>query len=165
MMPEVALLVKRGWLPLIMRLVFSQCLYLGTVGIVQSHGRTDGNTHKLVHYSYVFFIFCTLLSSITTFSKWSMPGCFNRSRCNKQCRRLQALRLQRRTSWRCGENQLSNPHIRKICEDNYFYSCRRTSYQWDRGDWLLSCRGPSRVVLNHFARLALRNGQKNIIYW
>ena len=56
MMPEVALLAKRGWLPLIMRLVVSQYLYLGTVGIVQSHGRTDGNTHKLVQYFYFFDI-------------------------------------------------------------------------------------------------------------
>ena len=55
MMPEVVLLAKRGWLPLIMRLVVSQYLYLGTVGIVQSHGRTDGNTHKLVQYMVHYY--------------------------------------------------------------------------------------------------------------
>ena len=59
-MREVILLAKLCWLPPIMTMVFSQYLYLGTVGIVQSHGRTDGNSHKLVQYfnffDYVYLI-------------------------------------------------------------------------------------------------------------
>ena len=160
MMPEVALLAKRGWLPLIMRLVVGQYLYLGTIGIVQSHGSTDGNTHRLVQCFY-FFWYCI---------PYNVPLLFPAS---DQCEDvlIDLAVTNRAENYKLcayreghveGVERISFPLLTPGRYVKITTSTAATGLVMNEIEVIgsLSCRGPSRILLNHLARLALKTGQK-----